>query len=175
MKKLIIALLLTPFLSISQSVEWMSFEEAMEANKNEPKKILIDVYTDWCGWCKKMDKDTYANPVVAKFINENYYPIKLDAETKDTIRYDTLVFVNPNTGRRSSHQLAVSLMSGKMSYPTTLIMNEEVKIIQKIPGYLDAATIEPLLHYFYEDMHTQMPYDDYKAKFSSSLPEQTKP
>ena len=169
MKKFLVLLLLFPFAMTAQTVEWMSFEQAIEANKEEPRKILIDVYTDWCGWCKKMDKDTYANPTVAKFINENYYPVKLNAETKDTIRFDTLVFVNPNTGRRSSHQLAVSLLGGKMSYPTTLIMNEDVKIIQKLPGYLDAKTIEPLLHYFYENKHTELPYDDYQKTFESNL------
>ncbi len=171
-------LLIAIFIGLSQSqaqkVEWMSFEEAVEANEKEPRKLLIDVYTDWCGWCKKMDKDTYAHPIIAKYINENYYPVKFNAETTDTIvLFDTLIFVNPNPkGRRSSHQLAVSLLGGKMSYPTTLFMNEEVKILQKVPGYLDAKAIEPILYYFNEDGHLTVPYEEFKKNFDSFIKEE---
>ena len=65
---------------IAEKVQWMSFEEAVAKNKLEPKKIFVDVYTDWCGWCKKMDAGTFNNPVVAKYLNEKYYNVKLDAE-----------------------------------------------------------------------------------------------
>ena len=49
-------------------VNWMSFEEAVEKSKKEKRKIFIDVYTDWCGWCKVMDKNTFSQPVIAKYI-----------------------------------------------------------------------------------------------------------
>ena len=69
----------------AQEIQWMSFEDAVAMTQNEgnTKKVFIDVYTDWCGWCKKMDKDTFQNPEVAKYMQENYYMVKFNAEGKD--------------------------------------------------------------------------------------------
>ncbi len=62
-------------------VKWMSFEEAVERSKTEKRKIFIDVFTDWCGWCKVMDKNTFPDLVIAKLLsNEKFYPVKFNAE-----------------------------------------------------------------------------------------------
>ena len=61
-------------------VKWLTFEEAVEKSKTEKRKIFIDVYTDWCGWCKVMDKNTFNDPEVAKLLNEKFYPVKFNAE-----------------------------------------------------------------------------------------------
>ena len=73
-------------------VKWMSWEEAVQANKKNPKKIFIDVYTDWCGWCKKMDKTTLSNPKIVKELNANFYSVKFDAEQKESINFDIAWF-----------------------------------------------------------------------------------
>ena len=67
-------------------VKWMSFEQAIEKSKTEKRKIFIDVYTDWCGWCKVMDKNTFSETQVAKILNEMFYPVKLDAEQRAACR-----------------------------------------------------------------------------------------
>ena len=57
-------------------VRWVSFSEAVELSKKEPRKILIDIYTDWCGWCKKMDATTYGDGAVVEYINRHFYAVK---------------------------------------------------------------------------------------------------
>src|SRR6056297_2237383 len=95
---LIIAITLPAF-SQKDKVQWYSFEKAVELNKKEPKKILVDVYTDWCGWCKKMKKNTFNHPEIAKYINENFYPVRFNAETDKTVRFMGKTFTK--TGTRS--------------------------------------------------------------------------
>ncbi len=71
-----------------EKIKWMSIEEAYELTLTEehPKKIFIDVYTDWCGWCKRMDKATFQNEEVAAYMNMHYYNVKFDAEQKGVHR-----------------------------------------------------------------------------------------
>ena len=82
---LLFALVASTFTFAQEKINWMTIEEAEAANKKEPRKLVIDVYTDWCGWCKKMDKDTFQNEKIAKYVNENYYAVKFNAEQKDSI------------------------------------------------------------------------------------------
>ena len=78
----------------SAQVNWMTFNEALAAQKSNPKKIVIDVYTTWCGQCKLLDKNTFGNPEVSAFINANYYPVKFNAEGKELVSYNGNQFNN---------------------------------------------------------------------------------
>lgn len=69
------------------SIEWLSFEEAVKENDSDKKLIFIDVYTDWCGWCKVMDKKTFTDETVKSFMNDNFHNVKLDAEQKEQIQF----------------------------------------------------------------------------------------
>src|SRR5215510_7762864 len=84
-----VALFVFPSFCFSQSdeIKWMSFQDAVEKNKTEPKKMFIDVYTGWCGWCKRMDATTFKDPTVVNYMNKYFRAVKLDAETKDTIHF----------------------------------------------------------------------------------------
>ena len=139
----------------SQEVTWYSFEEALELNKQEPRKIMVDLYTNWCGWCTKMDKLTFSHPEVARYLNKYYYPVKLNAETRDTIKYFNRLWVNNSTGRRPTHQLAyaIGVYKKRLSYPTIVFMNEENKVITPWPGFQKPEDLLPLLHYFANDIY----------------------
>ncbi len=155
--------------SVKETVQWMSFEEAIEKNKISPKKIFIDVYTDWCGWCKKMDAGTFNNPVVAKYLNEKYYNVKLDAEGKDPIEFDGHTFKWVNTGRNGIHELAYALLSGKMSYPTVVFLDEQFRIIQPLPGYQKAPFFDKVIKFYGEDYHKEKTWDDFIKGYNSPL------
>ncbi|MEZ4685817.1 MAG: DUF255 domain-containing protein [Bacteroidia bacterium] len=104
-------------------INWVSMEEASELANTTPKKVLVDVYTDWCGWCKRMDKATYEDPKVVAYINEHFYAVKFDAEQhEDVVLGDRTFKFRADAGRRGVHELAVAMMDGKMSYPTTIFL-----------------------------------------------------
>ncbi len=151
-------------------IKWYKFEEAYNLSKKKPKKIFVDMYTDWCGWCKKMDAETFANPVIAEYMSKNFYCVKFDAERKDTVVIDGQTFVNPNpTGKRTSHQLAVSLLRGKMSYPSFVFLNEQGKLINVVPGYQQAAPFEKLLNWYGTDSYLKMSLEDFKLSYEGKI------
>ena len=102
----------TPSEVEAEAVEWLTWEEAAKLNETNPKKIFVDVYTDWCGWCKVMDKKTFTDPKVAAYLKEHFYSVKLDAEDKEPINFrgQAFEFVKVEGSRRGGiHMLAYSL------------------------------------------------------------------
>lgn len=153
----------------SEGIVWMSIEEAEEAAKEEPRKILIDVYTDWCGWCKRMDQTTFQNPVIVDYINQNYYAVKLDAEQKDSIRFKDHTFKFVKQGKRGYHELAAALLNGRMSYPNIVYLDEDLNLIQAVPGYQNTKSMEQILTYFGQDEFKKQSFEDFVASFESQL------
>lgn len=130
-------------------IQWMTWEEMMEAQKTERKKVFIDVYTDWCGWCKKMDASTFKDPTIVNFMNSGFYAVKLDAEMKEAIEFNGFTFVNPNpNGKRSTHQLAASMLDGRLSYPSFVILDENLARQHIIKGFQQPETLLGILLFF---------------------------
>lgn len=92
--------------SFSQ-VNWMTMEQALTAQKANPKKILIDFYADWCGPCKLMDKQTYSHPIISKYINENFYAVKFNAEGNQSVNFYGRVFTNPDFANKAKSKNAM--------------------------------------------------------------------
>ena len=132
----------------SETVKWYTIEEALKLNAVAPRNILIDVYTDWCGYCKAMDKETFGNPVIARYINNNFYAIKFDAESTAPVNFAEQTFVNEGGGtgtRKSKHQFATAL--GVTGYPAIVYFTSDLKLIGTVPGFQKPEQIEPLLHF----------------------------
>ena len=169
--------LLTSILLISfsfncnaQEVKWHTFSEAIELNKKAPRKIFIDVYTEWCGWCKVMDKETFTHPVIAKILNENFYAVKFDAEREDTVVFQNHTFVNQGEGRRPTHQLAIAMLNGKMSYPSIVFMSEQNQLIAAVPGFQKPKQIEPLLMFISGSLYEKkVNYQEYVKNYKSKI------
>jgi len=171
---IIISLLVITQLGVSQNssvIKWHSLQQALDLNKENPKLIFIDVYTDWCGWCKKMDADTFSKPYIAAYMNEKYYCVKLDAEGTDTVTYMGRTFTNTNpNGRRSTNQIAAVLLQNKMSYPSYVFMNEKNQVLTVVKGYIEATKFDPIIHWFGEDAYKSQSYQEYASGFKKTAP-----
>lgn len=148
-------------------VNWMSLDQAMEKCKTEKRKIFIDVYTDWCGWCKHMDSTTFVDPAVARYLNDHYYPVKFNAEQSEDITFKDKVYHFKKSGNRGYHELAAFWLNSRLSFPTVVFLDENQNLIQPVPGYQDATKMETIIHYFGTDSHRKTPWETYEKNFTS--------
>lgn len=171
---------------VSQNkVNWLTWEEALELHAKEKKKILVDVYTNWCGWCKKMEKTTFSTQNIAEYVNENYYAVKFNAEQKEDIQFKNKTYKYIGTfGRKGYHQLAYEIMNGKMSYPTVVFIDENLDVIQPLAGFQGAEKFEMIMTYFAENFYKAVPWNKFahayqngaiKTKKSAVSPKEIQP
>jgi len=155
----------------SGPVKWYTFGEAVEMQKKAPKPIMVDIYTTWCGPCKMMSSNTFGNPIIAKYLNENFYPVKFDAECYDTVKFNDVVFTNKNPKGtvRGVHDFAISILDGKLSYPSIVFINEEIKRLQVITGYYKPEQFEPIVKFFGSGKHKDTPWEEYQKTFVSEF------
>lgn len=147
----------------NSGIEWMTFEEAVALHEEgDPRMVFIDVYTDWCGWCKRMDATTFSNPEVAAFMNEHFLNVKLDAEQRETITFRGHDFNFVNSGRRGYHELAANLLQGRLSYPTVVFLDSDFNMIQPVPGYQQVPQFLMIAEYIGDGHYTNTPWDEFK-------------
>jgi|WetSurMetagenome_2_1015567.scaffolds.fasta_scaffold160134_2 thioredoxin-related protein len=142
-----------------QELKWQSFNSAMEKNKSSKKKIVIDVYTNWCGWCKKMDYSTYRDSEVIKYLEEKYIAVKLNAESDSKLMYEGVKY--------SEQEFSGKL--GITGYPATVFFNENCKLITIVPGYLQPKQFLIIAKYIAEDAYKTQSFDDYIKKQKVNL------
>jgi thioredoxin-related protein len=119
-------------------IVWHSWEEVQQLVKEDPKPVFVDVYTDWCGWCKKMDKGTFTDPQVVEFMNKNFHAVKFNAEQKAPATYQGQTLNYQPGGRRGVHQLAVVLLNGRLGYPSFSYLDANLNRLHVSPGYKTA-------------------------------------
>jgi thioredoxin-related protein len=146
-------------------VKWYTANEAFELQRKQPKKILIDIYTDWCGWCKRMDAATFANPQVVEYLNKYYYCVKFNAEGKESVTLGEQTFVNDGQYGKS-HQFAVAVLNGKMSYPSIAYFDEKAQLLTAVAGYLTPEQIMPILAFFGENGYKTKDYQTFHTEYS---------
>ena len=171
MKYILIALIFAPLLSIAQTdeINWISLNDAEKLMEKEPRKVLIDVYTDWCGPCRIMNNTTFKDPRVVEFVNAHYYAIKFNAEGPNPLEFRGHTFKNedydPNRrGRNATHDLtrAIAPVNGRIAYPTIVYMDEEFNLLTPVQGLQRAEQIMPILTFFAEDAYKSQTWEEYR-------------
>lgn len=173
---ILISLFFTLNLS-AQKVNWLSIEKAQELQKKVPKNIIMDIYTDWCGPCKLMDKNTFQNSDVAQYLNNNFYAVKFNAEGNTKVSFKGREFSNINYneslkgGRNATHDFTRYL--GISGYPTIVFFDKDANPIAPITGYLNPNQIEIYLKLFkdekYKDIKSQEDFKKFMDGFTSEF------
>lgn len=173
MKQVLSFLLFSSFLGLlaftqkkeTNTIQWLSIAELNTLYIKNPKPILIDIYTDWCGWCKEMDKKTYSNKKLAAYVNQKYYAVKFNAEDKAELTFNNKKYkYNKNY---KTHELALYLTGGQLSYPTTVFLADANAQPAPIPGFMKPKEIEAPLKYFGELADKKESYISFSKKLKT--------
>jgi thioredoxin-related protein len=159
------------------TIQWVSMQEAFEKNLKKPKKIMVDIYTVWCGPCRRMNSETFHHPYIVDYVNKHYYPVKFNAEGNDTVEYRGQVLINRSynperaSTRNGTHDFtrAFAPVQGRVAYPTIAFFDEQNNLIQPVQGMIMPAGFEPILAFFAEDAYKSVPWPDYQAAFKSKI------
>jgi len=163
---LILAICLISFTAVQAQdkakINWLTWEEAQAKMAEEPKSMFGDMDTSWVGWCKKMDSSTFQDAKVIEYLNDNFYAVKFNAEQKEAITYQGFEFKFVNSGRRGYHQLAHSMLNGRMGYPAFVYFNQEMERIMISPGYKKVDQILPELEFAVSGKYREMDLEEFK-------------
>lgn len=169
-----------PVRPASQGIDWISIEEAQARVKKAPKPIMVDVYTNWCGPCKMLDRNTFGHARLAEYVNKHFYAVKFNAEGGEPVTFKGQTFRNPSFnpqaggGRNGTHEftMAIGNVNGRIAYPTLVYLNEELEVIAPVQGYMTPSQIEPILRYIGEGAYKKQEYQSFQAGFKGSWTDQ---
>lgn len=152
-----------------ETVKWYSIEEAVQLASKEPRVLVIDVYTDWCGWCKRMDATTFSDPVIAEILNKHFYPVKLNAEGKEDVVLGDRTFKFIDNGRRGYHEIAAIVTKGRLSYPTISYVDDQGKVLEAAPGFKSAEQFKVYLSYYSSDAYKTKTFQEFNDSYQAEL------
>jgi thioredoxin-related protein len=150
-------------LKAQERIKWYTLKEALQMTAAEPRMLVIDVYADWCGWCKRLDATTFADPEVASIMNEHFYPVKLNAEGKEDIVLGDRTYKFQDKGGRGYHELAAIVTRGRLIYPTISYVDARGRVINAVPGYQGPDQFKIFLDYYKEDAYKKQDWEEFRA------------
>lgn len=167
---ILLILTISSYSQENKVVKWYTIQEAEKLSKQSFRPLFIDTFTDWCGWCKKMDQETFTNSVIADILNTHFYPVKFDAEGKESISFLGQTFINDGKAGKA-HQLAVALLNGQLSYPTVVFVTKQDDKFQvsPVPGFRQPKEMEMLLRFFADKAYETQKWGEYQSTFKGKI------
>jgi len=154
----------------NSAINWITFDEAYKLCKKNPRPIMVDVYTTWCGPCKMMSAQTFNHPDIAKYINTNFYAVKFDAESKDSVKFDKYVFVSTDANNpKAPHQFAASILDNQLAYPSIVFLNNQIQRLDVLKGFMPPKNFEPVINYYGSGDYQKTKWEEYQKTFVSSI------
>ena len=135
-------------------LKWRKFDEGFAEAKKTNKKIMLDVYTDWCGWCKRLDKDVYANEKIMAYLNAKYVSIKLNAESKSMVTYKDTAY----------SEIQMARLLGVTGYPAIVFFESSSDPITMLGGYVAPEKFLPIIQYIGEDYYKTSTWEEFQKK-----------
>ena len=163
---LALALMFFAAAEAQEKIKWYSIEEAVQLASENPKVLVIDVYTDWCGWCKRMDRETFSDSVIVDLMNTHFYPVKLDAEGKEDVVIGDRTFKFVDNGRRGYHEIAAVVTKGRLSYPTISYVDGQGKVLEASPGYKTADQFKMYLAYYKDEAYKTSTFQEFAESYT---------
>ena len=147
----------------TSEIQWKTFESSIVL-KNNGKKYFIFVYTDWCSWCHRMQSSTFEDEKVISLLNDRFVPVMFNAESKDPITFNGNEFKYVANGSRGYHELAAAMLNNKLSYPSVVFLDEQMNMIQPLPGYKSAEDLRIILTFLADEVYKSMGFDEYSKQ-----------
>ncbi len=154
--------------TVVTSINWLTWEEAMSRHAKEPRKIVVELYTNWCSWCVKMDKTTFNDPAIIQYINENFYAVKFDAETREEVFFKEQKFGYIQDGNRGYNLFSLYLTRGRLTFPSIVFLDETINNPQPVKGFQNVSAMERLLQFFGENHYRKMDWSLYNRFIESA-------
>ena len=152
-------------LHAQEKVKWYTLEEAIQMTTREPRVLVIDVYTDWCVWCKRMDATTFSDQEIVAMLNSRFYPVKLDAEGKEDIVIGDRTFSYVESGRSGYHEVAAILTQGRLGYPTISYVDDQGKLLEASPGYKTADQLKVHLAFYADGSYKTTSFEEFSQAY----------
>lgn len=150
------------------TIKWMQWTDLQKqvADQKIKRKIFLYVYTKPCQWCNKMNVETLNNKNVVNLINDNFYAVKIDADSRETLYYKDKAYKFEKKGKRGYHSLVLELLKGSLCFPSIAFLDEETQLIQSIPRYKNAKEFKQIATYFADDHYKNTPWSVFEKKYN---------
>lgn len=121
-------------------VTWQGWNRGLDEARRTGRPVLVDVYTDWCGWCRRMEAEVYSRPEIREYLSTRFVAVRINAEASDAARYEGRAF----TSRTLAARFGVS------GYPTTVFLRPDGQHLVNVPGYMGGERFLQVLRYIAE-------------------------